>query len=57
MSEQQRHALVFGASGQIGKRVCDNLLRAGWQVHAVSRAAQVGAPVGTLVISQTSAKK
>ncbi len=44
MSEQQRHALVFGASGQIGKRVCDNLLRAGWQVHAVSRAAQVGAP-------------
>ena len=40
MSESPRHALVFGASGQIGRRVCDNLLRQGWQVHAVSRAAQ-----------------
>lgn len=44
MSGPPRYALVFGASGQIGRRVCDNLLRAGWHVHAVSRAAQVQKP-------------
>lgn len=35
-----RHALVFGGSGQIGQRVCADLLRAGWCVDAVSRQAQ-----------------
>lgn len=44
MSVMPRHALVFGASGQIGRRVCDNLLCAGWQVQAVSRIAQAENP-------------
>ncbi len=34
---EPRRALVFGGSGQIGERLLDNLLRAGWQVQAVSR--------------------
>lgn len=37
MTSISRHALVFGASGQIGQRVCANLLRAGWRIDAVSR--------------------
>ena len=37
MSGSPRHALVFGASGQIGQRVCAKLLRDGWQIDAVSR--------------------
>lgn len=44
MSVMPRHALVLGASGQIGRRVCDNLLCAGWQVQAVSRSAQAENP-------------
>lgn len=35
-----RSALVFGGSGQIGVPVIERLLDAGWQVSAVSRAAQ-----------------
>lgn len=35
-----RHALVFGGTGQIGQRVCADLLQAGWRVAAVSRQAQ-----------------
>lgn len=37
MSGRQRRALVFGASGQIGRRVCARLLAQGWQVTGVSR--------------------
>lgn len=33
----QRRALVFGGSGQIGKRLLANLVAAGWQVTAVTR--------------------
>jgi len=36
-SAASRHALVFGASGQIGLRVVRRLLAAGWAVTAVSR--------------------
>ncbi|RPE79636.1 nucleoside-diphosphate-sugar epimerase [Vulcaniibacterium tengchongense] len=32
-----RHALVFGASGQIGRPLLDRLQREGWRVTAVSR--------------------
>jgi nucleoside-diphosphate-sugar epimerase len=35
-----RHALVFGASGQIGSRLIDRLHDAGWRVTAVSRSPQ-----------------
>ncbi|MEG1680329.1 MAG: NmrA family NAD(P)-binding protein, partial [Stenotrophomonas sp.] len=35
----QRRALVFGSSGQIGKRLLANLVAAGWQVSAVTRQA------------------
>ncbi|UYB52028.1 NAD-dependent epimerase/dehydratase family protein [Xanthomonas sp. AM6] len=35
-----RTALLFGGSGQIGERLLQGLLAAGWQVHAVSRTAQ-----------------
>jgi nucleoside-diphosphate-sugar epimerase len=34
-----RHALVFGASGQIGAPLLDRLEQAGWRVTAVSRGA------------------
>ncbi len=44
MSASPRHALVFGASGQIGQRVCANLLRDGWQVDAVSRSDHADSP-------------
>jgi len=37
-------ALVFGASGQIGRPLLDRLRRAGWQVVAVSRDAQSDVP-------------
>jgi len=33
-------ALLFGASGQIGRRVCARLLAQGWQVEALSREAR-----------------
>lgn len=40
-SEAGRHrALVFGGSGQIGKRLLANLATAGWQVSAVTRQAR-----------------
>ncbi len=35
-----RRALVFGGSGQIGRPLLSRLVKAGWQVDAVSRAAQ-----------------
>ncbi|MEB1530372.1 SDR family oxidoreductase [Xanthomonas sp. WHRI 7945] len=35
-----RVALLFGGSGQIGERVVQGLLAAGWQVHAFSRKPQ-----------------
>lgn len=35
-----RVALLFGGSGQIGERLLQGLLAAGWQVHAFSRTAQ-----------------
>ncbi len=41
------HALVFGGSGQIGERLLDRLLAAGWQVTAWSR--QPRAPRAGLV--------
>lgn len=44
VSGSPRRALVFGASGQIGQRVCANLLREGWQIDAVSRSEQADAP-------------
>lgn len=44
MSGSPRHALVFGASGQIGERVCANLLASGWRIDAVSRAMHADAP-------------
>lgn len=37
-------ALVFGGSGQIGKRLLANLLAAGWQVTAVTRQAREAMP-------------
>lgn len=39
-----RSALVFGGSGQIGVPLLARLLQAGWQVHAVSRAAHESQP-------------
>ena len=39
-----RHALVFGASGQIGARLLDRLHEAGWRVTAVSRVARRDQP-------------
>ena len=39
-----RHALVFGASGQIGAPLLERLHRAGWRVTAVSRTAQANRP-------------
>ena len=44
MTGSSRHALVFGASGQIGRRVCANLLREGWRIGAVSRGEHADAP-------------
>jgi len=40
----QRRALVFGGSGQIGKRLLANLVAAGWQVTAVTRQAREPMP-------------
>ena len=37
MAAAPRRALVFGGSGQIGERLLDGLLAAGWEVTAVSR--------------------
>ena len=37
-------ALVFGASGQIGRPRLDRLGDAGWRVHAVSRQARSDTP-------------
>ena len=39
-----RHALVFGATGQIGEPLIDRLEAAGWRVIAVSRQAQRDRP-------------
>jgi len=39
-----RHALVFGATGQIGKPLVDRLHDAGWRITAVSREAQRDVP-------------
>lgn len=39
-----RHALVFGASGQIGRLLLARLVEHGWQVHAASRQARIDAP-------------
>ncbi len=39
------HALVFGASGQIGRRVCARLHREGWRITAVSRNAASQPPL------------
>jgi nucleoside-diphosphate-sugar epimerase len=39
-----RHALVFGASGQIGRPLLAQLLRDGWRVTALSREARHEAP-------------
>jgi nucleoside-diphosphate-sugar epimerase len=39
-----REALIFGASGQIGRPLLDRLVHAGWRVSAVSREAQAAAP-------------
>ena len=44
MTASPRQALVFGASGQIGQRVCAGLLRDAWQIHAVSRSEQADTP-------------
>lgn len=41
---EQRRALVFGGSGQIGKRLLANLAAAGWQVTAVTRQAREPMP-------------
>ena len=38
------HALLFGASGQIGRRVLVRLLAAGWRVTALSRQPQPEQP-------------
>jgi len=39
-----RRALVFGASGQIGRPLLDLLMRGGWKTYAVSRQPQADAP-------------
>jgi nucleoside-diphosphate-sugar epimerase len=39
-----RHALVFGATGQIGAPLVDRLHDAGWRITAVSRTAQRDVP-------------
>lgn len=39
-----RRAWVFGASGQVGAAVTAELLRAGWQVEALSRGRHAGKP-------------
>ncbi len=44
MTVSPRRALVFGASGQIGQRVCAYLLRDGWQIDAVSRSEHADTP-------------
>ncbi len=43
MSATTRRVLLFGASGQIGQRVCARLRQQGWQVLAVSRQARASA--------------
>lgn len=39
-----RHALVFGASGQLGVPLLDRLHDAGWRITAVSRGARLDVP-------------
>ena len=39
-----RHALVFGASGQIGAPLLDRLEQSGWRITAMSRAQHGGRP-------------
>lgn len=39
-----RHALVFGASGQVGTPLLERLAGEGWRVHAVSRQQHADAP-------------
>ena len=39
-----RHALVFGASGQVGRPLLDRLQAAGWRISALSREARSDEP-------------
>ncbi|HEY0503283.1 MAG TPA: NAD-dependent epimerase/dehydratase family protein [Lysobacter sp.] len=47
-----RHALVFGASGQIGHPLLHRLQREGWRITAVSRRAHVDEPGVHWVLGQ-----